>query len=98
MLTIHAVAQFAADNKINFDPTDMTTNIRALLIGVLGVVFIWISVVTALGPGKSGNTRKSADVVFASMIALVPGAIGLAGIGLAIGAAIFNWAIPGLSS
>lgn len=93
-----AVAQFAAGNKINFNPNDMATNIRALLIVILGLAGMYISLMALLGPGKQGNTRKTWDIVLASSMAMIPGALGLAGIGLALGAAIFNWAIPGLSS
>lgn len=88
----------ADDGGITLDPTSVTTRVRAVVIGVIGVGLLIVSAAAVLGPGRKGNTRRSVDITVASIIALVPAVLGAAGIFLAFGAAVLGWAIPGISA
>ena len=94
---VQAAALLAADDDITLDPTSTVNRARLILIAVLSAGLILVSVAAVFGPGRKGNTRRTVDILLATVIALIPGVIGALGVGLAVGAAFLGWAIPGIS-
>jgi hypothetical protein len=97
---MHVIALLAADpSPLNdYTPTKTLNAVRAIMVILLSLGFIAASISLIFGPAKHGNTRRVADVVGATLLALIPAAIGIGGLALGFGAAILHWAVPGMTS
>lgn len=91
--TLTATAIAAA----NANPNQSIGVFRVFVIGLIGLAFLVAGLAAVFGPGRKGNTRKSWDIAAASLIGLIPIAIGAAGIALALGASLLGWAVPWIS-
>lgn len=81
----------------DFDPSDSISRFRAVGIALLSLFLIFVSVVAVLGPGRKGNTRKSVDIGVSTLIALIPGAIGVLGVGLLFASEVLGYFVPFIS-
>jgi nitrogen fixation-related uncharacterized protein len=82
---------------LDWTPDQTGTKFRAVLLLLISLALIMITLSALLGPAKRGQTSDVMDRVIASLIAMIPAAIGVAGVGIALGAAFLNWAVPGVS-
>lgn len=96
---INQITQAAvlAAGQADFNPNETVNRIRALAILLISLALIIVSFVAVLQAGRRGNNAKAFNIMSASVISLVPAVIGVIG-ALAVGAAVFGWAVPGLSS
>jgi hypothetical protein len=92
---LQAATELAATG--DFTPNSTLNKARALLLLGISLVLIWITLAALAGHARKGNTRKIFDIVGATLLALIPGAIGIAGTGLAFAAAFLGWSVPFLS-
>lgn len=67
-----------------FDPTKIIANVKYLLLACVGVVLIGISLQAAMDHGKRGNTKGAWNTTVATVICMIPAAIGIAGIAIAL--------------
>jgi hypothetical protein len=92
------IALVAAQHAASISPARSLDVFRALALAVISFVLILITLGALWGPARQGNTRRVWDVISASLLAMIPGAIGVAGVGLTLGAAFLGWAVPGINS
>lgn len=76
---------------VTIDPITLKDKVMGILLIVLTIVLVWVSIMSVMTHGKSGNTRRSWDVSAASILALLPAAIGISGIGIAIMIGGLKW-------
>lgn len=96
MTNLHA-ALGALLTQGDFNPNETFSRARAIAIALLSLFLIFVSVVAVLGPGRKGNTRKSVDIGVSSFIALIPGAIGVLGIGVVFASEVLGYFVPFIS-
>lgn len=94
MIVLHT----AALSAVTFDPSKSVANIRLLLVAVLGLALIAVTISAVFSHGRRGDNHRAIGVATASLVALIPGVIGFAGIALAVGGAFLGWVIPGLTN
>lgn len=96
MHDIVMAAVLAAGQEEGFQPSETINRLRAVVILLLSLACIVVSVVAVIQAGRRGNNAKAFNIASATAIALIPGVIGVIG-ALAVGGALFGWAVPGLS-
>lgn len=87
----------AALAAVEFDPQKSLNILKGVVIGLLGLGLLVVSAAAIFGPARKGNTRKTWDITSAALVALIPGALGAAGIALAFGIAVWGWVVPGIN-
>jgi hypothetical protein len=83
MLFLHTAATLAADPT--FDLNKGTAKIKGLLLVLVSFVLIYLTIKSLLGPGRSGDYNKSAAITGATLICMIPAALGLLGGAVALG-------------
>jgi hypothetical protein len=89
-LAVHRTAYQAA----TFTPDTTVNKVRAVMLLLISLLLIGATITSLIGPARAGRTRQVWDVVGATLVALIPAAIGIAGTGLAFAAAFLGWAVP----
>jgi phosphoglycerol transferase MdoB-like AlkP superfamily enzyme len=87
----------AAMAAASFTPDTTVVKIRVFMLGLISLVLILITLSSLWGHARKGHTRQVWDVVGASLLALIPGALGVLGTGLAFAAAFLGWTVPYLT-
>lgn len=95
---MHSIRTAVYQAAPTFDPSKSVANIRILLVAVLGLCLIMVTISAVFSHGRRGDNHRAIGVASASLLSLIPGAIGAAGLALAVGGAFLNWSIPGLTN
>lgn len=92
MNTLHLLA-----TTVELDTEATTNQIRTLVLAAISIILLLVSAF-GVWKGRKGEPGENASIVAAVLIALIPGAIAVAGIGLSLGAAFLGWVIPGINA